>query len=511
MKRRDFIQTVAAAGVAGLMERTGAAVLADSKLPQAFDSSWESLKQYRCPDWYRDMKFGIAACWSPQTAPEQGDWYARNMYLEGSRQYKWHVAHYGHPSTFGYKDIIPLWKAEKWDPDALVARYKKLGAQYLQACAHHHDGFDCWNSKYQKWNSVNYGPKKDVLALWRKATLKHGIKFFVGSALWVSYNWFSVNKGADGSGPYAGVPYDGHDPKYAELYHPEPKEPVKQWPWDVPSPQWWQEEWYRRLVDLVDNFGPDLLSNDGAIPFGELGRRLVAYFYNQNMSRHGGVLQGVFAAKKHSVNADSGFQDGAVTLKIERGVDAGILAEPWESETCIGEWHYRTGIKYKSAYAIITQLLDVVSKNGNLNLNIPLKSDGTVDAEEDKFLDEFGQWMAVNSEAIFGTQPWKVYGEGPTRAKAGAFAERATNYTGDDIRFTKKGDVLFAFIMNRPGKTVTVKSLASNSRLLDRHIGSVALLGVGDHLPWNQTDAGLTIEVPQLNPGQVPCALKIRS
>ena len=184
-----------------------------------FQPSWESLKQYRCPEWFRDAKLGIWAVWGPEAVPMQGDWYARQMYEEGSPHYTYHLAHYGHPSKFGYKDIIPLWKAERWDPDRLMALYKQAGAKYFCVIAQHHDNFDCWNSKFHKWNSVNLGPKRDIVGEWKKAADRYGLRFGVTEHLGASYNWYSVTKRADKAGPLAGVPYDGADPRFADLYH----------------------------------------------------------------------------------------------------------------------------------------------------------------------------------------------------------------------------------------------------------------------------------------------------
>jgi len=185
-----------------------------------FEPTWESLKQFRCPEWFNDAKLGIWAHWGPQAVPGAGDWYARNMYYEGHEQYKYHLENYGHPSKFGYKDIIPLWKAENFDPDALISLYKRAGAKYFAALATHHDNFDCWDSAYHRWNSVNMGPKKDIVGLWREAALKHGLRFAVTEHMVRCYNWFITNKGCDKEGPYAGVPYDGNDPAYEDLYFP---------------------------------------------------------------------------------------------------------------------------------------------------------------------------------------------------------------------------------------------------------------------------------------------------
>jgi alpha-L-fucosidase len=512
--RREFIKISGAATMASFVAKssTNAQGTRIAKVSSPiFDSSWESLKQYRCPTWYSDAKFGIWSLWGPQAVPKQGDWYARNMYIEGSRQYKWHVENYGHPSKFGYKDIIPLWKAEKWEPEHLMRLFKKTGAKYFGLTAGHHDNFDLWNSKYQRWNAVNMGPKRDVVGLWRQAALKQDLKFGLGTGLWVSYHWFSVNKGHDKAGPYAGVPYDGNDPRYQDLYLREPAEPSSGTAWGgLPSPDWWHQEWFRRIQDLVDNYQPDILSTDGPIPFGEVGRRLVAHYYNENMKRHGGTLEAVFNAKNNAVNGDSGFQDGTVTLNIERGVVGDIYREPWQCETSVGDWFYKDGDQYKSPDTIIDMLADVVSKNGNLKLYFVLRPDGTLDEQQEKIAAEIAEWMVVNGDAIYGTRPWKIYGEGPTQIAAGAFAEKKTQpFTAQDIRFTTKGELLYAIVLDWPGEQLIIKSLSLNSHLTDRKVASIRLMGADKNLSWTQSEAGLVVELPRTTFGKYAYAFQI--
>ena len=360
-------------------------------------------------------------------------------------QYEYHLKHYGHPSKFGYKDIIPLWKAERWDPEHLMGLYKKAGAKYFCVIAEHHDNFDCWNSKFQRWNSVNMGPKKDVVGIWARTARSHGLRFGVTEHLGATWNWWVVNKGADKQGPYAGVPYDGNDPKYQDLYLP-PHEDSKEW-YSSKAPEWWQRRWFNRIQDLVDSYQPDLLYSDGGIPFHEVGRSLVAHFYNANMQKHGGKLEAVYNCKK----MPDYFEEGTCVEDVERGVMEGINPIPWQTDTCIGNWYYKQGIKYKSATTVITMLADIVSKNGNLLLNIPPRPDGSLDDEELAILRQMAAWMKINADAIFATRPWKVFGEGPIKAKGGKFGERnERSYTAEDIRFTMKGETLFAIALGWP-------------------------------------------------------------
>jgi alpha-L-fucosidase len=258
---------------------------------QKFTPTDESFRQYKYPDWFRDAKFGIWAHWGPQAVPRQGDWYAKKLYEEGSSDYKYHVAHYGHPSKFGYKDIIPLWKAERWDPEKLMSLYKKTGARYFVSMGTHHDDFFLWNSKIHKWNALNMGPKKDVLGLWQKAAKKEGLRFGVSEHLGASYTWFQTSRGADKTGPMAGIPYDGTNEQYADLYHPKTAPDDKAWLTNNPENQ---KNWLACITELIDLYHPDLLYSDSELPFGEVGRKMLAHFYNQDMVKNGGKLEAVY-------------------------------------------------------------------------------------------------------------------------------------------------------------------------------------------------------------------------
>ena len=235
-----------------------------------FKPNDSSLKQYQYPEWFRDAKLGYWAHWGPQAVPRQGDWYAKKMYMENDPDYKYHLAHYGHPSKFGYKDIIPLWKAERWDPEKLMKLFKKAGAKYFVSMASHHDNFFLWDSKIHKWNAVNYGPKKDVVGLWQKAAKKEGLKFGVSEHLAASYNWFQTSRGADKTGDFAGVPYDGNDPQYEDLYHTKADSAdIRNWLSNNPE---WHKSWFDAITELIDKYNPDLLYSDSKLPFDEVGR-----------------------------------------------------------------------------------------------------------------------------------------------------------------------------------------------------------------------------------------------
>jgi len=472
-----------------------------------FDGSAESLKAYEIPEWFRDAKFGIWAHWGPQSGVENGDWYARNMYIETQAQYKYHVQFYGHPSKVGYKDLCPMWKADRFDADHLMSLYQKAGAKYFMSMGVHHDNFDLWDSKYQpKWNAVATGPKKDIVGLWRKAAQKYGLKFAVSEHLSNSYNWLAVSHGADKTGPLAGVPYDGSDPKFADLYHPFPKDQAMPPAMSREAPDSWKLQWFRRIKDLIDNYHPDLLYTDGGIPFGDYGYKLVSHYYNTIADVHRGKMEGVFTSKTRR-----DCESGTCVLDIERGVANDILPNPWQTDTCIGNWHYKRDIQYKSAKTVIDMLCDIVSRNGNLMLNFPLPNGGQLDGGEAAVLEGITKWMGVNSEGIYGTRPWKVSGNVPAPAsQEQGFNERnRKELTASDVRFTTKGNVLYAFVMGWPDREAVVPLLALGGKLDVGKIRNVELLGHKGKVKFTQDEHALRVELPAHKPSDYAVTLKV--
>ncbi len=459
---------------------------------QTFKPTDESFKQYKYPEWFRDAKFGIWAHWGPQAVPRQGDWYARRMYEEGGDAYKYHVAHYGHPSKFGYKDIIPLWKAERWDPEKLMALYKKTGAKYFVSMGTHHDNFFLWNSKIHKWNATKMGPKKDVLGIWQKAAQKEGLRFGVSEHLGASYTWFQASHRADKKGPMTGVPYDGSDSKYEDLYHKKTTAQDKDW---LTTDAGNHQEWLKSITELIDNYHPDLLYSDSRFPFDNVGREMVSHYYNQDIKKNGGKLEAVYTCKQTS--------NGLWVEDLERGVKDTINPFPWQTDTSIGDWYYRTGQKYKSATEVIQMLVDIVSKNGNLLINVVQTPEGDLEPDMLTILDGIGTWIASNGEGIYGTRPWKIYGEKPTDSKivkAGNFNEDKVKYSAGDIRFTKKDNTLYAFCLGQPTSSVRILSLGKNSKLNDKAVVSVKMLGSDEKLIWKQEANGLVINKPSKLP-----------
>ncbi len=508
-----------------------------------FEPTWESLMQYQVPDWFRDAKFGIWAHWGPQCVEGSGDWMARSLYIEDSREYKHHVENYGHPSEVGFKDILPRFKAEKWNADSLVALYKKIGARYFFALGNHHDNFDLWDSKYQEWNSQAIGPKRDILAEWAEACRKNDMPFGVSLHADHAWSWYETARRYDRKGDKAGVPYDGRltkadgkgkwweglDPQ--KLYaqdHPDSYGTWadgmihRQWAWGdgvaLPT-QDYVTNFYNRTLDVINRYDPDLLYFDvTGVPFypiSDAGLKIATHFYNHNLdSRHGD-----FSAVMFGKILDEQ-QKQALVWDVERGAPNNIPEQPWQTCTCIGGWHYNDDIyrngSYKSAGQVVKMLADVVSKNGNLLLSIPLRADGTFDEKEAEIIDGIGEWMAVNGEAIYATRPWSIFGEGPIagsdiKLNAQGFNEGAyTVATAQEIRFTQTPRHLYAIALAWPDdNVVTVKSLAEGSSLHKKRIRSVELLGYGK-VPFRRTAEGLTVSLPADAPRSVAPVLRIR-
>ena len=493
--------------------------------------TWPSLEsQYQTPEWFRDAKFGIWAHWSAQSEPEQGDWYARNLYIQGSPDYEYQVAHYGHPSKAGFKEVIHEWKAEHFDPDKLLAFYKANGAKYFMALAVHCDNCDNYNSKYQPWNSVNLGPHRDIIGEWAAAAHKLGLRFGVSvhDGGW-TWRWYEVSQGADTNGPLKGVPYDGKLTKADGLglwwdgFDPQDLY-AQNHPLGAKPDQAYCEKFCNRTKQLWDDYRPDLIYFDETVvPMGRLGVSdeyglgLYAHFYNSSIAWHG-TNEAVITAKM----LDAAQRKGLV-YDIERGKASGILPQPWQTDTCLGDWHYSRELfekhQYKTADKVIPMLADIVSKNGNLMLSVPVRADGTIDSDEEKIVADIGAWLKVNGEAIYGTRPWKIYGEGPsTEAQEkghfdGVKDVSSKPYTAADLRFTqsKDGKTLYVIGLAFPadGK-VTIKSLAENSPNWHGGISSVQMLGVGGELKFTRDDKGLSVTLPAHKPCAIAFALKIK-
>lgn len=498
-----------------------------------FEGSWESLGAYEVPEWFRDAKFGIWAHWGPQCQPEAGDWYARGMYEEGSPQYRYHLEHYGHPSEVGFKDVIHEWKAPAWDPRKLVALYKRTGARYFMAMGNHHDNLDLWNSPYHSWNSVNMGPKRDVLAEWKAAADEQGLPFGVSIHSAHAWSWYETAQGADRKGPLAGVSYDarvltkddgagrwweGYDPQELYAQHhalSNPEEHFWDWPEGTSRPtQEYLDDFFNRTTQMMDAYSPAMVYFDDSWapfwPVDSTGLDVIAHYYNRSAAAaaDGRPAVVVTGKKLTPMHAD------AIVWDVEKGILDEPQLEPWQTCTCLGNWHYDRGVYdrdgYKSAATVIGMLVDIVSKNGNLLLSVPVRGDGSIDEKEEAVLADIAAWLDVNGEGIYATRPWRVFGEGPSTQAVnpldgpGFNEHRSRPYTAADIRYTTKGNTLYAHAMAWPGDgRLLLTALAGTP------VRSVRLLG-GGRARWRNTPQGLEVTLPRgKRPAEISPSLKI--
>ena len=481
-----------------------------------YEATWESLAQWECPEWFKDAKFGIWAHWGPQCQAEDGDWYARFMYYEGSGQYNYHVSHFGNPNDYGLKELIRDWKADQWDPEELVALYKSVGARYFFTLGQHHDNFDLWDSPYQEWNSVNLGPKRDIVGEWAAACKKYGMPLGVsmhGSHAWT---WLEPSQKFDGKltkAEGAGKWWEGYDPQelYAQNHsHSSGWESGgtihRQWAWgngaSLPSESY-KMKFQNRVLQCVNDYDPKMLYfDDTVLPFygcdESIGLNILQHYYNKNTESDGTtpvVVMGKILEEQHKK---------AMLWDVERGVPDRIQQDYWQTCTCIGDWHYNlntyNGNGYKSAEQVVSMLIDIVSKNGNLLLSVPIRGNGTIDDKERGVLAGIKEWMDQNGSSIYGTRPWKTFGEGPLAEavnpiKAQGFNEN-NNYSARDVRYVQRNDSLFATIMRWPqAETFTFKSLSFTSPYYSGKAKSVKLLGYGD-VAFTQTLDGLQVSLP---------------
>lgn len=473
---------------------------------QTFQPTWQSLaNNYQTPEWFRDAKFGIFMHWGIQSAmdenrPYGGSHYGRYMYGPGEYPpghertklaealLKWHTARFGNPNKFGYKDFIPFFKAEKWNPDSLVAFYKEIGARYIVPVGVHHDNFDMYKSSH-RWNAYEMGPKKDILKGWKEAADKYGLRFGISTHLDRVPAFFQTSR-----------KYDGGDPRYADFY-------ASNYMIDYAKDTAWNRVVYNRTLELVDNYKPDLLYFDGSLPGTSngmtYGLKLAAHFYNSNTKQHNGKLEAV-------MNLKHGPDKRAFVWDIERGQSDALQRQPWQTDTDLqGGWFYRKTDPQFTPEVLISNLIDIVSKNGNLLLNVGLKGDGTLPENQRAVLKELGAWLKINGEGIYGTRPWLVYGEGPTKVTSGAFQEQKQPYTEEDIRFTTKDSLLYAFVLNTPTGPVRIKSLSTTLTLANK-VEDVQLVGSDEKLKWEQTKGALVIQLPPHLPSKYAVAFRIK-
>jgi alpha-L-fucosidase len=534
----DFNRRSVLAGMAALGAARGAVAQSPMGLATGpVQPNWPSLvNAYRYPDWFRDAKLGLWSHWGPQSVPEQGDWYGRFLYMQGHPMYEHHLKTYGHPSTTGMMDIQNRWTADRWDPDALIERYKKAGAKYFMSLACHHDNLDCYDSRYHAWNSLRVGPKRDIVGTWEKAARKAGLKFGVSNHAAHAWHWYQTGYAYDPTGPLKGVRYDastlrkadgkgkwwdGLDPQQlytgAHMAAPDGIDSIAamnawhekndgQWmehgPKDAPG---YAAKWLLRQTDLIDKYKPDMVYfDDYELPFGPIGLQSLADYYNRSIQWHG-KIDVVLTAKQLKPHQRFG-----LVQDVERGYTDHIWDEPWQTDTCLGDWFYNVARlrdkSYKSAPEVIQRLADVVSKNGNLLLSVPQPGDGSIDSEVEHILDGMTDWVAINGEAIFGSRPWRRYGEGPTILPTGMQNETVKPFTARDIRFTTNMGALYAVFLGWPEGAATVGSLARtvNSEVVER----VTMLG-GGVIAHRQDAKGLHVTMPANTRGGFVPVLKL--
>lgn len=509
--------------------------------PGPFNATWASIKQNYpgIPPWFKQTKFGVFVHWGPQALGRSGDWYARNLYRQGSAAYENHLKNFGHPSEFGYKDVLNTWQASKWDAARLTKSFFDAGMRFMMVVGVHHDNFDLWNSAYQPWNAVNIGPKIDMLGGWSQEARKLGMKFCITFHHEYSWWWWADAYKSDSSGPKAGVPYDGnltladgkgkwwqgYDPRL--LYNLNLGEYTDGAGHSVSEiafghrgifqghqayAKWYAERWALRIMDAIDKYDPDMFYTDGnsSEPFsGDLSgsgfkcdaaRRVVAHYYNRALAKHGKV--DTIALVK--------FQKGnpAVGMTYEVNIPPNIMTDQaWIGENPIGDWYYAPGYTYDPV-TLVRSLLEYICRGGNYACAVPLDPDGELEPQCLGMLQRMGEWMKVNSEGVYDSEAWRVWGEGQVVMPGGKLgpAQVQTPYSCKDIRFTTRAGKVYAWLMAWPSDSkILIQSLAEDSG----KITDVKLLGDQGELKWTRTAHGLEVILPTEKPCEFAWCLKI--
>ena len=476
-----------------------------------FQPNWRSLGRYQVPDWYRNAKFGIFLHWGVYSVPAFGnEWYSRNMYQQGSAAYKHHIATYGPQSSFGYKDFIPLFTAKQFNADAWVKLFAQAGARYIVPVAEHCDGFAMYSSSITEWNAVKMGPHRDIVGELAVAARKHGLRFGVSSHRAEHWWWYDGGTRFDS---------DVNDPRYAGLYGPAKpmalpggdaiKEPnpdhLERW---LPPDRAFLDDWLARSTEIVDKYSPDFFYFDwwiGQPAFQPYLQKFAAFYYNHAASNKQGV---VLTYKQHD------FPENAAVLDIERGKLDGIRLLPWQTDTSISvhSWGYVKDDTYRSANSLIDELVDVVSKNGNLLLNVGPRADGTIPEQAREILLQIGTWLHVNGEAIYGSRPWLVYGEGPTRVTSSTMGSDRQSYTAQNVRYTTNHGSLYAIALGWPDdRDLRLQTLGTATDYLPGPVCSVQLLGSKDKIAWDEEKDGLHIHLPATRPDEPAFVFRIQA
>ncbi|MFG0254952.1 MAG: alpha-L-fucosidase [Rhodopirellula sp. JB053] len=465
---------------------------------QEIQPTWESLAEhYDAPQWLVDSKIGVWFHWGISSAadpnrPNDGSWYGRNMYGGGKKVAQelsaWHTKRYGPPSEFGYEKMIPLFKGENWDPDSLVEFVKENGARFIMPVACHHDNFDMYDS-FHPWNSVDMGPKRDTLQEWKEAATKHGLKFGISTHLYWSPGWFRPARKYQKQGTPEWTLFNmDYDPK------------------NFANQDSWNKHWYARSWEIVEKYDPDMFNHDsGPYPKNEFPQ-FIAEYLNRDLKENDGEQTVVFSTKNPDLNRK------AFTYNLERGGAGDIKPDPWMWATDLsGGWFYRaTATNKMSIPVMVANAVDAISKNGIVMLNIALTGDGVIPETQQAYLNAFGDFFRTNGEGIYGSRPWKTFGEGPLKIKDGRQGENHKDFSQQDIRFTQKDGVLYAFVLAPATEDIVIKTLATGG-LLEREILDISLMGSNEQIQWERTSDALTIELPENLPGKIVNGFRIHT
>lgn len=469
-----------------------------------FKDNWESLSQYRTPAWYENAKFGIFIHWGIYSVPAFGnEWYSRGMYIEGTREFEHHVATYGPQKDFGYKDFIPMFRAEKFDADAWAELFRRAGAKYVVPVAEHHDGFQMYKSDLSEWNSAEKGPCRDVLGELKMSCEARGLNLCASSHR--IEHWFFMGHGRD-------FDSDIKEPMaLGDFYWPAMPEPGHQDLFSEPTPsREFLEDWLLRCCEIVDRYSPKLVYFDWWIQHSAAKpylQKFAAYYYNRAQEEG---YEPVICYKHDA------FQFGCATVDVERGQFADCKPYFWQTDTACAynSWCYTDGNRFKDPHDILRDFVDIVSKNGCLLLNVGPRADGTITKEDTNILLTIGEWMEKNGEAVYGSRPWRVSAEGPTEIPEGQFTDgKRKEFTSEDVRYTCRGDSIYAFVLKYPESgEVKFPALgerdASSKPNFHGIIKNVSVLGFDETPEWERREDALHIRTKTVG-GDAPVVFRV--